>query len=207
VKVQFTPEADIIVMESYHHDKGNNCALIAVDEIKRKLRLKYTENDVVRRAIELGLTKPRKATLFWTPEEDAFLRENAHFPASEIMRVFNEKFTSKRTLSAIVARIGRLGGVRELSNQTGYTAKALAGHLHISTAMLEKMTQQGAIFGTKRNGRDWYYEKENVQLFIARHPEQIDITKVDKYWLIGILTMGIFDDNSRSRPFVCGNSA
>lgn len=204
----FTPEIDAIVMGVFHRDKGNNCALIAVDEIRSKTKKVFSENDVNRRAIELGLTKPRKSTFFWSPEEDAFLTKHIAVPPAQLHQSFNKAFPdSPRTLSAIVARIGRIGGVRELLFANGYNATELSKHLHIGKPAIEKMTQAGIIHGTKPNGRDWHYTKEEIRRFIAKHPEQIDITKVDKYWLIGILTFDLKEDDhaksGRTSAAVC----
>lgn len=190
---KFTPAADAILMQVFHRDKGKNCALIALDEIRTKLRITFSENDINRRAIELGLTKPRKSSFFWTPEEDKFLADHAALPPVQLHKLFNAQpfVTKPRTLSAIVARIGRIGGLRELLGATGYNAQELSKHLHIGRIMIEKMTHMGILVGEKRNGRDWYYTKDAVRRFIAAHPEQIDCTKVDKYWLIGILTIDL----------------
>lgn len=192
----FTPEIDAIVMDVYHRDKGNNCALIAVDEIRSKTKKVFGEGDVNRRAIELGLTKPRKSAFFWSSEEDEFLTKNIATSPAQLHQLFNKAFPDNpRTLSAIVARIGRIGGVRELLFANGYNATELSKHLHIGKPSIEKMTQMGILNGSKPNGRDWHYTKEEIRRFIAAHPEHIDITKVDKYWLIGILTFDLKEDD------------
>lgn len=193
---KFTPEIDAIVMAVFHRDKGKNCALIAVDEIRSKLKKVFGENDVNRRAIELGLTKPRKSSFFWSPEEDQFLMDNIANPPGTLLQLFNKAFpANQRTLSAIVARIGRIGGVRELLYNNGYNATELSKHLHIGKPSIDRMTASGILPGTKPNGRDWHYTKANIRRFIVNHPEQIDITKVDKYWLIGILTFDLKEDD------------
>lgn len=179
-------------MEVFHKDKGHNCALIAIDELRIKKKIKFTENEINRRAAELGLTKPRQSPFFWSNEEDQFLSDNIAVPARELHTMFNSTPGHQpRTISAIVARIGRIGGVRELLFAHGYTATELSKKLHISKQTLDRMTSVNMIAGEKPNGRDWHFTKENIRKFIANHPDQIDITKVDKYWLIELLTFDL----------------
>lgn len=185
-KPRFTPRLDLVILETFHTDKGCNCALIAVDKIRRQLRQKVTESQVVRRATELGLVAPPRDTIFWSKEEDLFLMERVDLPVAELQRQFNRHFRH-RTLSAIVARTGRLGGFQKLRGVRGFTMHDLARHLHVSKGTLAAWSQYGVLRGTKPANREWIFTREEVRRFVFDHPEHVDFTRVDKYWLLGLL--------------------
>lgn len=206
---KFDETANQIIREAYRQDKGRNCALIAMDILRSRLDLQFTESDIARQAALLGLCQPRK-TASWSSEEDSFLTENAGLSKTELVRSFRRKFDS-HTTSAIVARIEHLGGIRILRKQTGFTAEELAQHLHVGKRTLETWTTTGSLHAS-RNGREWRYSKQDVKVFVAKYPELIDIHKIDKYWLIGILTHDL-DTNDETGYIngtgatVCGASA
>jgi hypothetical protein len=187
-------QADIIIMDVYHSDKGNNCALIAVDEIKRKLKQGWSEQKVVKRAIELGLTAPRRSSLFWTEAEDIFLFENSHLSFAHIHAEFNKAFP-KRTLSAIVARVARLGGARAVRGQAGFSLTDLESHLHISRITLKQLVANGFLLASKPTGRDWMFRKQDVKQFIISHSDYLDWARIDKFWLIELLTEARRNEN------------
>lgn len=180
-------QADIIIMDAYHADKGNNCALIAADEILRKLKVRWGEQKVTKRAIALGLTAARRNSLFWTEAEDNFLAENAHLSPPEVHAKFNKQF-SGRTLSAIVARVNRLGGARAVRAKAGFSLTELESHLHLSRCTLKHLASSGILAASRPTGRDWFFRKSDVKTFISLHPDHLDWTRIDKFWVIELLT-------------------
>lgn len=161
----------------------------AVNELADRLRKPRWA--IARRAFEIGATEPRIKEPVWSEQELGILELSAHRHTAVIRRHL-KKAGYKRSEMGIFLKRKRM---RFLQNMNGQSVNSLAGcfgiDAHCVTRWIDKGLLKSSNRGTDRmpqQGGDMYYIKDAwVKEFINQNIGIIDIRKVDKFWLIGIL--------------------
>jgi hypothetical protein len=195
-----TADVDAIITRCWTEKyRGAGCIVRAVEEIKALGGLRWSEQAVFSRARELGLTKPRgraSTPIHWSDEENSVVLTHAHRSVQTIQLKLKDRFPDKpRSLSAITAQMSRLSARSSLD---GYSQKALTIQLHVNNYTVLRWTARGLLKGVKREmertdeqgGGYWHFTTKDVREFMLAHPEEIDITAVNKVWLFDILSGG-----------------
>jgi hypothetical protein len=161
------------------------------------------------RAVKLGCALPRFKSPPWVAAENEIIAENAHLgPAALQRRLVRAGY--QRTETAIVVQLKRLGASTE--DPDHYSARGLAVLFGVDVKVVTGWILKGWLKAAKRGtarteqqgGDEWWISRRQVRRFVVESVQVIDFRKLDKVWLIDLLTrafVGRTDgDGSRGRP-------
>lgn len=188
MKYIITPEIDACITRVYRSISGNG----EINALARQFGLPRWK--VTRRAIYLGVVKPRFKEPAWSPEEINLLTRYAHLTPKIIQMKLKTKGYG-RSETAIVLQRKRL---RLLKNLDGMSATCLSEAFGVDIKTVTRWIEKGYLLserrGTERTalqgGDEWYIKEKNIRKFIIQNIHIIDIRKVDKYWMVDILSEG-----------------
>jgi hypothetical protein len=159
----------------------------------------WTDSALRRRIDELGLSLPFARHLSpWTSKELNFLEtvgSNESFQV--IQRRLKKQLGCHRTISAIQAKMCRMRLTRTWGRVNAWNQTELAALLGINRITLRKLTESGQIKATRhlmneengtRPDTPFLYRAADVRTFLIEHIEALDLARVDKYWLVELLT-------------------
>ncbi|HLG96669.1 MAG TPA: hypothetical protein VKX49_10205 [Bryobacteraceae bacterium] len=188
-KYHFTAAVDEEIRRAYHLflDYNNRRAISAC---ARKLEVpRWAIN---RRAAVLGLARIKEPE--WNAAEVAVLERWGHLTDAVIQRKLKaEGFHC--SVNAIHLKMKRM---HIKQNLDGYSANALAiacgvdGHkitYWINRRML-KATRSGTARTGSQGGDTYWITHHAVREFVLKHPDEIDLRKVEKWWFLDLVTAG-----------------
>jgi hypothetical protein len=186
IKWPITPEIHELIKKAYQTMTGNG----EVRELA--VRIKIPRWKITRYAISQGWIARQTKAPEWSEKELYLLERHAHLSPWRI-REYLVMHGYIRTCTAIVLQRKRL---RLLKNLEGMSARGLSLCLGVDPHVVNRAVKTGALAATMRGtartpqqGGDIYYIKEEaVRDYIINNINEIDIRKVDKYWLVDILT-------------------
>jgi hypothetical protein len=184
-----TPENDALIRDAYarsrlHNDRGAITRLAA--------RLGRRVWTVRRRGAQLGLARVKERP--WSEAELAIIEHYAWQSDRSIVRRLRAAGFS-RTEAAVHLKIQR---EKLKEGVDGYSQRQLAEALGASPHTLRLWARQGWLRGTRRGtertdsqGADMlYFSRAVVRSFVMKHPDEIDLWKVEKFWFLDLLTNG-----------------
>lgn len=181
-----TPHMHNAIRAAYQGDTGN-CQIRDL-----AIRLGLPRWKVTRHAIAQGFTATQKKEPDWSERELKLLERNAHLTSNIIQRRL-KKYGYHRTEVGIVLKRKRM---RFLQNLNGHSARSVAECFGIDIHSVARYIEKGWLKAQKRGtcrtaaqGGDIYYIKDKwIKDFIIENVAVIDFRKVDKYWLVKLLT-------------------
>lgn len=186
VKWAFTPQMDAQITETYRTATGDN----QVNELAKKFG--YPRWAVSHRARDIGAYEMRIKEPNWSDEELRVLKNNAHLTPERI-RLALKMAGFNRSITGVLLKRKRLGMLQNLPGQSATSlAKCFGGDAKMITGWIEngwlKAEKRGTDRTEKQGGDMYYILTSDVRAFIIENIGVIDIRKVDKFWLIEILT-------------------
>ncbi|MCK9569826.1 SANT/Myb-like DNA-binding domain-containing protein [Candidatus Pacearchaeota archaeon] len=161
------------------------------DESAREISavLKLSPHQVKGRAHVMGLGKKTGHTRYWTPEEDAQLKELIH--KNSIPTISNK---INRSPNAIKVRATRMKLCLR-SHSGWYTKKDCCEILGIDHHTLQPFMDSGALKATYHNGRKpqknglamWHIESKDLREFIIKHCDQFNGRNVNLIKIIDLV--------------------
>jgi len=148
-------------------------------------RLRVPRWAVNRRAAALGLSRPKDRP--WSAQEGAYLEANFHHVSAKTLA---RKLG--RSPTAVKLKAKRLG-LRKYDE--GYTASSLAEALGVDPHWVLARIRSGKLRASHRHtertlgqgGDSWLVTDEAVVKFLAVHPYDIDLRKVDSLWFMDLI--------------------
>lgn len=143
-------------------------------------------------AQRMGWIKKQKKEPNWTEAELKILKRNAHkLPGSIQRRLARSGY--HRSVTGITVKRKRM---RFLQNLEGQSASQLALCFGESPKWVTRQIEQGLLQAERRGtnrtleqgGDIWYIKDQDVRRFIMENVGGIDFRKIDKFWLVDILT-------------------
>ena len=185
-KYRFTSEMDREIMYTY---SINTDSKPRITNLTKKFNLPRWA--IYQRALKICAVKSAHQKRPWTDEEIQILKENAHY-APLTIKTRLEKKGFKRSTSSIVLKRKRM---RLLSNLEGMSASLCAEFFGVDLHWVLKQISSGALkaepIRQDREGKVNYYIKEkHIRKFIINNPDQVDLRKIEKYYLIELLANG-----------------
>ena len=191
---EWTPEMDAEVRRVYTEEvqMGKNPSVRRLAE-----RLGQPRWRVSRRATELGVVQqhrsPTKAST-WSEAELAILRECSGKHIETIHKVL-AKSGYRRSPTAIKIKLNRTLGAQIPEN---YSACRLGALMGIDPKTICRWALSGTLKAGRRStqrtqaqgGDPWEFCPDDVRTFIIEHVEYLDMRRVDKFWLVDLLTKG-----------------
>jgi len=185
-KYIFTSEMDREIMYTYSINTDSKPRLI---NLAKKFNMPRWA--IYQRALKICAVKSSHQKRPWTDEEIHILKKNAHYAPFTIKKRL-EKGGFKRSTTSIVLKRKRM---RLLSNLDGMSACLCAEFFGVNLHWVLNQIKSGALkaetIRKDREGKLNYYIKEkNIRKFIITNPNQIDLRKIEKYYLIELLANG-----------------
>jgi len=148
---------------------------------------------VSSRARKLGVIPVQKKEPVWSETELWILNQCAHRSPAVIQK-YLKRAGHQRTQLGINLKMKRLHLSRATMN--GYTSRSLAGLFGIDDHGVMRWIKKGWLTAQKRGtarteaqgGDEWFIRPEWVKEFIIKNVAVIDFRKVDKYWVVEMLT-------------------
>ena len=189
MKYVFTSDIDNLIKKAYIKRK-----YISDGSIKALSKeINISKGGIRERAIKLGAWQVRIKDKPWSKEEVGILEHKSYYGVKKIQTVL-KRHGYIRTLTAIQAKVKRLH-LRKDSNG-GYSATQLAVAFGAESHIISKWIKEGLLKAIKRGtsrvlqqgGDEYYIKDEWVRDFIIKNIGIIDHRKIDKYWLVDILS-------------------
>ena len=185
-----TPEIHKAIFELYAKDQEEFSELVK----KIVLYYKIPRWKITKYAIYQGWIKRARPQTSWTDAEVKILERNAHFAPETIQRKL-KKAGYTRTCTGIQVKRKRL---RMLQNLNGQSANSVAYCLGIAVGGVLRYIKNGKLKATRREydkeRPDFYIKDKDIKRFIVNNVDAIDFRKVDKHWLVDLLTNTKTDD-------------
>lgn len=188
-KYNFTPEIDDQIRTLYQDKVGMKSVAYKgyVRDLADKLGMPRWR--VSKRAAELGILPIQKKEPVWSDEEIKILDRNSHKVPQRI-QIHLKKAGYQRSQQGILLKRKRM---RFLQNLNGYSARSVALCFGIDEHAVIRWIEQGWLKakrrGTERTVNDHYFIKEQwIKKFVKESVSVIDFRKVDKYWVVSLLT-------------------
>jgi hypothetical protein len=188
-KYNFTRAMDEQIQRAYHLFIAYSNRR-AIGACSRKLQVpRWAIN---RRAAVLGLARVKEPK--WSADEVRILERFGHLADAVIQRKLkSEGF--HRSASAIGMKIKRLH-IRQ--NLEGYSGNALASAFGVDRHKITYWINCKMLNATRRRaerpksqGGDAYWiTHTDVRKFVLRHPDEVDLRKVEKWWFLDLVTNG-----------------
>jgi len=188
MKYKITPEMDDLIAWTYRRNTGNG----EVNAIARHLNLPRWK--VSRRALYLGVVEPKHKEPNWSEEELRLLHTWAHLTPERIALKFKAA-GYHRTYTAIVLKRKRMRYLRDMS---GMAATTLSDAFNVDCKTVTRWIEKGLLKAEKRGtnrtekqgGDMWFIKDKDIRKFIIENIHIIDIRKIDKYYMVDVLTEG-----------------
>jgi hypothetical protein len=186
-------EIDALIRDFYARFRGKGAVR------RLQVRTGWSGNAIQGRAGELGLVIPRPVDVReWMPGElDILELDGTAVTYQTIQRRLVEAGFPRRTMGSIQAKMNRMRLTRKWGRVGCWNQTELADLLGMTRSTLRSLTEAGKIRGERHvlderfNSRDdqaYLYQGAEVRRFIIEHIEAIHLERVDKYWLIEVLT-------------------
>ena len=148
---------------------------------------------VTKRARALNLMAPRFKQPDWSEREIALLYEHGHKSPERVSAIFRGKGL-KRSATAINVKMKRLRVSR--IDPDHFNANTLSMCFNVDRGTIEAWISRGHLKagrrGTRRvaqqGGDQWWIHRRDVRQFVIDHTATVDFRKVDKEWLVSLLT-------------------
>ena len=191
----WTPEQDAEIRAVYENQVGKNRRDAGKPVAELAEKLNQPRWRISKRAFDLAAVPTslkRKKEPPWSEAEYKILRENAAFTLSNIQQKFKAAGFD-RSRMAIKIKINRTLGRKPKAH---YTGTSLSKRFGIDSHSISNWIQSGflkaAMQGNKRTARQggdsYVIQEADVRQFVIENVEVVDFRKVDKFWLVELLT-------------------
>ena len=161
--------------------------------IMMRLKRKYPRWHVKKLAQGMGLARQVRVPN-WTPEEEQYLEDNYHRRGYISLRNSLMKINggADRSRTAIKLKAKRL---QINKSAEGFTMLGLCALLGVDHHKVRKWIAARCLAGKRRGtfrkktqgGDMWYFRPEDLRCFVIKHPEEIDLRRVEKFAFIELL--------------------
>ena len=186
-KYHFNEHADAMIRREY---LAPNRDCHAMTRLAKQLNV--PRSALSYRCKELGIIESRDSRP-WSDRENEILAERAHLSLQVIQRHL-KKAGFRRTQSAIIGqrKLMRIN-MEDAKLEAGvYTGKQLALCMGVDCRTVYRLINKGMLTakraGYERDRDYWHITEKSIRAMLINYTAEIDFRKVDKYWLVDILT-------------------
>ncbi len=185
-----TPALDAAITEAYRGDDTLQ-ALKNLSRITGRPRAWFTN-----RAAALGLSRPKFKEAPWCEAELAILEARMHLAPTTI-RLELKAAGYRRTVNAVVLMLRRRKGWQRGKADGQYSKLMLMECFGVSGGVLERwasdyglrvMREPALATGRAHERAEWSVRERHLKAFVTDNVAIIDFRKVDKFWLVDVLT-------------------
>lgn len=186
VKWVITPEMHDRIQAAYLNYTGNG-EINALSQVLKLPRWKIS-----RYAVSHGWIAKQRKEPNWTEAELHILEQSAHLSLVIIQKRLKKKGFSRSEMGILLKR----KRMRFLKNLKGQSARSVAECFGVTEKTIRGWIKNGWLAGDRRRtgrtetqGGDMFFIKDKaIRDFIISSVEVIDFRKIDKYWLVSLLT-------------------
>lgn len=197
-KYKPTPEIDSLIRELWQGSAYQRKAALVVAK-----RTGWPTWAVSKRAMVLGVARVTPKEPAWSAAEIDILERFAWMHPRGIRKELQDQLGTKRTCVAIVLKRKRL---KLLASLDGYSATNLAGLFGIDSHKVTrwikfgwlKAERRGSDRGLTQGGDTWWITHADVRRFVLGHPDEIDLAKAEKLWIMDVLSGGAIGIRERA---------
>lgn len=188
-RIHFDERTDALIKKAY---ASRNLKSGDIKSLAQKTGI--SSSTLHRRAVQLGVSRiGYKHNAKWTYEELELLEKHAHHSLEWIAQTLAKNGYPKRSIEAIRSALTRQNISRRLSkNDAGiFTQADVARFMGCQTKTVNLHIKSGALKAKLRNditSLEYQIKAKDIKHFVVNNVSMIDMTKVDKYWLVDILT-------------------
>lgn len=201
IKWIITPELHERIKDLYHAQVGMTNQGVVREFAKS---IGYPKWKISRYAVKQGWATRQHKEPDWSGREKRLLQSSGHLSIERIQKNL-ARAGFRRSLTGIVLKRKRM---RVPSNLQGQSARSVALCFGVDDHVITRWIRLGWLKahkrGTKRHpqqGGDIYYIKDCwIREFIIQYIAEIDLRKVDKYWLVDLLAGGPLGLGSLAGP-------
>ena len=198
-----TPALDAAITEAYLGDDTLQ-ALKNLSRLTGRPRAWFSN-----RAAVLGHSRPKFREPDWSDAELAILDAKSHLSPGYIRELLRNA-GHKRTVNAIVLKLRRRGWQRGKADGR-YTKLMLQDCFGVSGDTLSRWVERYGLvvereraIGAGRHaephpGAEWSVRERDLRSFVAQNVAIIDFRKVDKFWLVDLLTEAAGEARARDK--------
>ncbi len=181
-----TQEIHDAIEKVYLRDTGNGqVRALAV-------RFAYPRWKITRYAIQMGWIAKQKKEPDWSDREIHILELNAHRSPETIQR----KLKASGFIRSVTGIVLKRKRMRMLKNLDGMSATHVAECLGVDIHFITRAIKGGHLKAERREtnrtesqgGEIFYIRRKEIKAYILNWLNEIDIRKVDKWWLCDLLT-------------------
>lgn len=181
-----TAEKSEQIRKAYLGDTGNG----QIGALSRRIGIPRWK--ISRYAITMGWTAKHRKEPIWSGEELRILERHAHRTPENIAKKL-KKAGFSRTYAGIVIKRKRMRFLQNLKGQSAWSlAKCFGVDVHFILRAIRDGRLRAKRRGTARveaNGGDmWFIKDKWVRRYVLENVHEIDFRKVDKYWVVDLLT-------------------
>lgn len=155
-------------------------------------KINFPANKITRRAQVLGLIKQGTNQSRWSQDEIKILESNYDKSLIVVKRKLNRS-GYKRSITAIINKYRKMK-IRRINE--GYTAYSLSQCFGVCQRTILALIHKNKLTvkrretrRTKNQGGDSFLISDSaVKQYIVNYVDEIDFRKIDKFWLVSILT-------------------
>lgn len=185
-KYRHTEETDAVIRRAWHlfYEYANKKAVAAAAK-----QLGWPKHALTQRAKNLGLARVKEKP--WTPAEEELLERWAWMSDPRIAGKFRQS-GFHRTETAIHLKAKRL---KLKSTLDGWGMRQLAKLFGVDDHKISVWSRRGML-KTHRTGitvgqnEKLFIHRDEVRRFILNHPDEVDLAKCEKFWLLDIVSGG-----------------
>lgn len=190
-KYHFTEEIDARIRRVYQEEVGMRSILHTgyLKELSKELGMPNWR--ISKRATELGVLPTKRKEPNWSERELKILQSSAHLSLGRIQKNF-KKCGFHRSQQGIQQKRKHM---RYLQNLNGHSAASVAIAFGIDKKGVVRWIEKGWLKATRRettrdegNANMFFIKDKWIKAFIIDSVAVIDFRKLDKYWLVDLLT-------------------
>ncbi len=190
-RINFTEQEDKLIIQAYQSQSYN---LGSVTKLKKLLG--KTSGTIHRRASELGVVPEHRKLHPWQDWQCQLLEDNAHKSLVAINAMLVRRGAPNRSLVAIRAQMQDMGlKSRQSRIDAGvYCLGQVATLFGVTNDRIKRYITDGMLAAKKRTDiTDLEYQitAADLRRLLINHTHEINFAKIDKYWLVDVLTNAI----------------
>jgi len=189
-----TPQIDAAIQHAFS-------GRVTIGAIKRLSKTLWRPRTwVSKRALALGCAVPRFKEAPWSEAELDILRANADRHPDTTRRAL-KRAGYRRTATAVVLKLKGLRIVAGAGDSETYTSVALAEAFGVTRGVVGGWIEKEWLAGARQRAKApgtlgkephdkalWAFTRKEVRAFVIDNVGVIDFRKVDKFWLVNLLT-------------------
>lgn len=197
-RIEHTDRTDKLIVAAYQSAGYNKGAVK-----KAQKATGFSIGTLHRRAAELGVVPSHRKLHRWELWQVQLLEKNAHKSLVAINSMITRRGGPSRSPIAIASQLRDLNlGQRQSRIDAGiYSATQAARLLGVTDDVIRRYIDTGMLSARQRDDiskREYLITDTDLKKLLVQHTCEVNFTKIDKYWLVDLLTGALSPNKDKS---------